>query len=153
MVLDIGFDLGVDIAGAQPGSIGDVQKRNKRLKRRPWFRRDFIQHFIFSPELFDIFFLIRRFCNHRFTLISRWCTNICKFQIKCKVRVDSAKFHQARCAAKLKRVGPALDDFEIAFEYHPIWRVTLQAELAQPNNDWAILQGNWYRKEVLLRKR
>jgi len=74
------------------------------------------------------------------------------------IRVDSvktarAKFQQAHCAAKLKRIVPALDDLKIAFEYNPTWRDTLQAELAQPNNDWAILQGNWYLREVLLKKR
>jgi len=41
----------------------------------------------------------------------------------------------------------------MAFEYNPTLRDTLQAELAQPNNDWAILQGNWYLREVLLKKR
>jgi len=46
---------------------------------------------------------------------------------------------------------PALDDLEIAFEYNPTLRDTLQTELAQPNNDWAILQGNWYLREVLLK--
>jgi len=63
-----------------------------------------------------------------------------------------AKFQQARCAAKLKRIVPALDDLKMAFEYNPTLRNTLQAELAQPNNDWAILQGNWYLREVLLKR-
>ena len=72
------------------------------------------------------------------------------------IRVDSvkiarAKFQQARCAAKLKRIVPALDDLKMALEYNPTWRETLQAEMAQPNNDWAILQGNWYLREVLLK--
>jgi tetratricopeptide (TPR) repeat protein len=63
-----------------------------------------------------------------------------------------AKFQQARCAVKLKRAVPALDDLKIALEYNPTWRDTLQAELAQPNNDWAILQGNWCLREVLLKR-
>ena len=72
------------------------------------------------------------------------------------IRVDSAKtayakFQQARCAAKLKRL--ALDDLKMAFEYNPTRRDTLQAELTQPNNDWTILLGNWYLREVLVKKR
>ncbi len=62
-----------------------------------------------------------------------------------------AKFQQARCAAKLKRVGLALDDLKIAFEYNPTSRDTLQAEMAKPENDWKILEGNWYLREVLLK--
>ena len=72
------------------------------------------------------------------------------------IRVDSAKtayakFQQARCEAKLKRI--ALDDLEIAFAYNPTLRDTLQAEMAQLNNDWTILQVNWYLREVLVKKR
>ena len=69
------------------------------------------------------------------------------------IRVDStktarAKFQQARCAAKLKRAGLALDDLEIAFAYH----TALRAEMSQPENDWKILEGNWYLRDVLLKK-
>ena len=73
------------------------------------------------------------------------------------IRVDSvktarAKFQQARCAAKLKRVVPALDDLKMAFEYNPTLRDTLQAEMVKPENDWKILAGNWYLREVLLKR-
>lgn len=64
-----------------------------------------------------------------------------------------AKFQQARCAARLKRIVPALDDLKIAFEYNPALRDMLQAEMAKPENDWKILEGNWYLREVLLKKR
>ncbi|MDZ7363784.1 MAG: hypothetical protein ONB46_24175 [candidate division KSB1 bacterium] len=72
------------------------------------------------------------------------------------IRVDSAKtahakFKQARCAAKLKKVVPALDDLKIAFAYNPTLRDTLQAEMAQPENDWKILARNRYLREVLLK--
>ncbi len=78
--------------------------------------------------------------------------------LKSIVRLDSvktarAKFQQARCAAKLKRLVPALDDLEIAFEYNPALRDTLRAEMSQPKNDWKILEGNWYLREVLLKKK
>jgi len=62
-----------------------------------------------------------------------------------------AKFQQARCKAKLKRAVPALDDLKIAFEYNPTLRDTLQAEMAKPENDWKVLEGNWYLREVLLK--
>jgi len=65
------------------------------------------------------------------------------------IRVDSAKtayakFQQARCEAKLERNAASLEALEIALQYQKTLRDTLQAEMAQPNNDWAILQGNWY---------
>lgn len=63
-----------------------------------------------------------------------------------------AKFQQARCAAKLKRSTPGLDDLKIALEYNPTLRDTLKAELAKPEHDWKTLEGNWYLREVLLRK-
>jgi hypothetical protein len=63
-----------------------------------------------------------------------------------------AKFQQARCAAKLKRVAPALDDLKMAFEYNPTLRDKLQAEMAKPENDWKILAGNRYLREVLLKR-
>jgi len=44
-----------------------------------------------------------------------------------------------------------LDDLKIAFEYNPALRKTLQAEMAVPENDWKILAGNWYLREVLLK--
>jgi tetratricopeptide (TPR) repeat protein len=50
-----------------------------------------------------------------------------------------AKFQQARCAARLKRIVPALDDLEIAFEYNPMLRDTLQAEMAKPENEMKCL--------------
>ena len=72
------------------------------------------------------------------------------------IRVDSAKtayakFQQARCEAKLK-FNTALDGLEIAFTYNPAWRDSLQTEMAKPENDWQILAGNWYLREVLLKK-
>jgi len=39
-----------------------------------------------------------------------------------------------------------------AFEYIPTLRDTLQAEMAKPENDWKVLEGNWYLREVLLKK-
>ncbi len=63
-----------------------------------------------------------------------------------------AKFQQARCAALLKRKGVALEHLQIAFEYHPTLRDTLQAEMSKPENDWKVLEGNWYLREVLLKK-
>ncbi|MDZ7290768.1 MAG: hypothetical protein ONB44_14145 [candidate division KSB1 bacterium] len=74
------------------------------------------------------------------------------------IRVDSiktayAKFQQARCEAKLKNKDELLNNLQIAFEYKPNLRETLQAEMAKPENDWKILTGNWYLREVLLQKR
>ncbi|MCI0697399.1 HEAT repeat domain-containing protein [candidate division KSB1 bacterium] len=73
------------------------------------------------------------------------------------IRVDSAKtayatFQQARCKAKLKRNVAALNDLELAFQYQKSLRDTLQAEMAKPENDWKILEGNWYLREVLLKR-
>ena len=73
------------------------------------------------------------------------------------IRVDSAKtayakFQQARCEVRLKRIVPALDDLKIAFEYNPTLRDTLRAEIEKPNNDWTILQENWYLREVLQKR-
>jgi len=67
------------------------------------------------------------------------------------VKAAHAKFQQARCAAKLKRAVPALDDLKIAFAYNPTLRDSLHAEMSKPENDWKILEGNWYLREVLLR--
>ena len=72
------------------------------------------------------------------------------------IRVDStktayAKFQQARCEAKLKQAVLAQDDLKIAFAYNPTLRDTLQAEMVKPENDWKILVGNWYLREVLLK--
>ncbi len=76
------------------------------------------------------------------------------YSLKSIIRVDSAKtasakFQQARCEAKLK--SNALDNLEIAFKYNPTLRDTLQAEMTKPENDWKILEGNWYLREMLLK--
>jgi len=39
-----------------------------------------------------------------------------------------------------------------AFEYNPTVRDTLQTEMSQPENDWKILEGNRYLRDVLLKK-
>jgi hypothetical protein len=45
-----------------------------------------------------------------------------------------------------------LEHLQTAFEYHPALRDTLRAEISQPENDWKILEGNWYLRDVLLKK-
>jgi len=79
---------------------------------------------------------------------------VCDWFYPCKPpsRNDArAKFQQARCVAKLKRVVPALDDLKIALQYNPTLRDTLQTEMAQPESDWKVLERNWYLREVLLK--
>jgi len=69
------------------------------------------------------------------------------------VNAARAKFQQARCAALLKQKIDALDALKIAFEYNDTLKDTLTAEMSQSKNDWAILQGNWYLRDVLLKKK
>jgi hypothetical protein len=46
-----------------------------------------------------------------------------------------------------------LQSLETAFAHHPARRDTLRAEISQPENDWKILEGNWYLRDVLLKKK
>jgi hypothetical protein len=39
----------------------------------------------------------------------------------------------------------------MAFEYNPALRKTLQTETSQPENDWKILEGDWYVRDLLLK--
>jgi HEAT repeat protein len=79
------------------------------------------------------------------------------YNIRDITRADSLKsaytqFQEARCEARQRKKIATLNNLKIAFEYNPALRDTLRAEMAKPENDWKILEGNWYLREVLLKK-
>ncbi|MGI0014993.1 MAG: HEAT repeat domain-containing protein [Nitrososphaera sp.] len=141
-----------------------LNKINRLQKdERPWVRHGAWEAYGVIQERFKSEKQVKRLLYQADSLFVRgqWSMASDQYEsafytLKRVIRVDSvkvayARFQQARCESKQKRKLPTLSILDEAFQYNPALRDTLQAEMVKPENDWKILEGNWYLRDILLK--